>query len=189
MLVTEQNYELMEGKGIEAYVKYNYFDKEQHGTRSSFNADQLYYNEAEDYIVCPMGQHMQNIGTHKEKNKSGYTQTITKYQAPNCNGCPLRGMCHKQKGNRIIEVNHKLRRLKAQAADLLRSDEGSRKRKKRCWDVEPIFANWKQNKGFRRFRLRGKDKVGIEIGLISLAHNLQKMAKAKTKAPIPVRAA
>ena len=175
---SEQNYEVMEDKGIEAYVKYNYFDKEQQGTRSSFNADQLHYNEAEDYIVCPMGQHMQNIGTHKQKNRSGYTQTITKYQAPNCNGCPLRGRCHKQKGNRIIEVNHRLRKLKAQAAERLRSEEGIRKRKKRCCDVEPIFANWKQNKGFRRFRLRGKEKVSIEIGLISLAHNLQKLSKA-----------
>lgn len=178
---SEQNYEVMEDKGIEAYVKYNYFDKEQQGTRSSFNTDQLHYNEAEDYIVCPIGQHMQNIGTHQQKNKSGYTQTITKYQATNCHGCPLRGLCHKQKGNRTIEVNHNLRKLKTQAAERLRSEEGIQKRKKRCYDVEPIFANWKQNKGFRRFRLRGKDKVRIEIGLVSLAHNLQKMVRVQNK--------
>lgn len=176
---SEQNYEVLEAREIEAYVKYNYFDKEQQGSRSSFNADQLHYNEAEDYIVCPMGQHMTSMGTHVQKNRSGYPQTITKYQAANCNGCPLRGMCHKQKGNRIIEVNHRLRRLKAAAAERLRSEEGIRKRKKRCWDVEPVFANWKQNKGFRRFHLRGKEKITIEIGLIALAHNLQKMTKSK----------
>lgn len=173
---SEQNYEVMEQKQIEAYVKYNYFDKEQHGSRSSFSADQLHYNKQHDYIVCPMGQHMQNIGTYQEKNKNGYQQQITKYQAPNCNGCPLRGMCHKQQGNRIIEVNHRLRKYKAHAAQRLRSEEGIRKRKKRCWDVEPIFANWKQNKGFRRFNLRGKTKVSVEIGLIALAHNLQKLS-------------
>jgi len=173
---SEQNYEVMQQKQIEAYVKYNYFDKEQKGSRSSFNADQLYYNEQGDYLVCPMGQHMRNIGTHKEQNRNGYEQHITKYQAQNCNGCPLRGMCHNQKENRIVEVNHRLRKLKAQAAGRLRSDEGIQKRKKRCWDVEPIFANWKQNKGFRRFLLRGKDKISIEIGLISLAHNLQKFS-------------
>ena len=172
---SEQNYEVMEQKQIEAYVKYNYFDKEQHGSRSSFSADQLHYNETEDYIVCPMGQHMTNIGTHKEKNKSGYEQTITRYQSPSCEGCPLRGMCHKQKGNRIVEINHRLRKLKQKAAERLRSEEGIRKRKKRCADVEPIFANWKQNKSFRRFRLRGKAKVTTEIGLIALAHNLQKL--------------
>lgn len=186
---SEQNYEVMEQKDIEAYVKYNYFDKEQLGARSSFNADQLYYNEAEDYIVCPMGQHMQNVGTQKQNNKSGYAQTITRYQAPNCNGCPLRGMCHKQQGNRIVEINHRLRKLKAKAAERLRSEEGIRKRKKRCCDIEPIFANWKQNKGFRRFRLRGKDKVSIEIGLISLAHNLQKMGNKSKQTTSHAKAA
>lgn len=176
---SEQNYEVMEHKQIEAYVKYNYFDKEQHGSRSSFHADQLHYNKAEDYIVCPMGQHMENIGSHKEQSKSGYEQHNSKYQAQNCEGCPVRGICHKQKGNRIVEVNHRLRDLKAQAAERLRSEEGIRKRKKRCHDVEPIFANWKQNKHFRRFHLRGKDKVAIEIGLIALAHNLQKLTGKK----------
>jgi transposase len=178
---SEQNYEVLEQKQVEAYVKYNYFDKEQQGSRSSFHADQLYYNETEDYIVCPMGQHMQNIGTCKEKNRSGYEQAITKYRAQNCDGCPSRGMCHKQKGNRIVEINHNLRKLKAQAAQRLRSEEGIRKRKKRCHDVEPIFANWKQNKHFRRFRLRGKTKVSIEIGLIALAHNLQKLTGKQNK--------
>lgn len=176
---SEQDYQLLEDKEVEAYVKYNYFDKEQQGSRSSFNADQLNYNEEEDFIVCPMGQHMNNIGSHTEKNRNGYAQTITRYQAPNCNGCPLRGVCHKQKGNRIIEVNHTLRKLKNKAAERLRSEEGIRRRKNRYVDVEPVFANWKQNKGFRRFRLRGKEKVSIEIGLISIAHNLQKLTKGK----------
>lgn len=176
---SEQNYEVMDKKNIEAYVKYNYFDKEQAGTRNSFHADQLHYNEEHDYMVCPIGQHMHNIGTSKEKNRNGYEQTITKYQAPNCSGCPMRGVCHKQQGNRVIEVNHRLRKLKAKAAKRLRSEEGVQKRKKRCTDVEPVFANWKQNKHFRRFRLRGKEKVAIEIGLIALAHNFQKLTGGK----------
>jgi hypothetical protein len=49
---SEQNYEMMEQKGIEAYVKYNYFDKEQQGTREEFAAERLYYNEQNDYVVC-----------------------------------------------------------------------------------------------------------------------------------------
>ena len=175
---SEQNYELMEAEQIEAYVKYNYFDKEQQGRRSSFAADQMHYNEAADYVVCPMGQHMENIGSFKSKTSAGYEQTITKYQAANCNGCPLRAVCHKQKGNRIIEVNHRLRKLKQQAAERLRSEQGIQNRKKRCVDVEPVFANIKHNKGLRRFKLRGKDKVTIEIGLIAMAHNLQKFTRS-----------
>jgi hypothetical protein len=41
--------------------------------------------------------------------------------------------------------------------------------------VEATFGNIKQNKGFRRFMLRGKEKVEIETGLIALAHNLSKI--------------
>lgn len=173
---SEQNYQVLEDKEIAAFVKYNYFDKEQQASRSSFHADQLHYNQKDDYLVCPMGQHMVNVGSNKEKNRSGYEQTISRYQARNCNGCPLRGMCHKQKGNRIVEVNHNQRRLKEKARKRLQSEEGIQRRKKRCYDVEPVFANWKQNKKFRRFNLRGKAKVSVEIGLIAMAHNLQKLS-------------
>lgn len=175
---SEQNYEHLDQQGIEAYVKYNYFDKEQQGKINELAGERLHYNAEEDYIVCPMGQHMQNIGTRKRITGSGFEQIVTRYQAQNCQGCPMRGVCHKSKGNRIVELNHNLIRLKKIAAQKLRSEEGIRKRKKRCADVEPVFGNWKQNKNFRRTNLRGKNKVLIEIGLIALAHNLQKFTKA-----------
>ena len=178
----------MEAKAIEAYVKYNYFDKEQQGKRNSFAPDQLHYNEEEDYLVCPMGQQMHNIGTYTTQNRSGYEQTITRYQASHCHGCPLRGACHKSKGNRIAERNHHARKLQNKAAQRLRTEAGIQKRKKRCYDVEPIFANGKQNKGFRRFRLGGKEKVSIEIGLRALSHNLQKLIK-HPKAEKPLKTA
>ena len=59
---------------------------------------------------------------------------------------------------------------------MLNSEQGIRHRKKRCYDVEPVFANIKQNHGFRRFMLRGKEKVEIEWGLLSIAQNLRKKA-------------
>ena len=91
-------------------------------------------------------------------------------------GCSLRSQCHKMKYNRIIERNYNLIRLKNQAQSLLLSEEGIRKRKQRCWDVEAVFGNIKHNMNFKRFTLRGLDKVNIEIGLIALAHNLRKFS-------------
>ncbi|MFN0140006.1 MAG: transposase [Pyrinomonadaceae bacterium] len=58
---------------------------------------------------------------------------------------------------------------------MLTSDEGIEKRKQR-WQVEAVFGNIKQNKGFRRFNLRGIDKATTEIGLIAIAHNLQRLS-------------
>ncbi len=45
------------------------------------------------------------------------------------------------KTNRIIEVNHNLNRHKAKAKEKLNTEEGIKKRKKRSYDVEPVFGN------------------------------------------------
>lgn len=176
---SEQNYQYLNENRIENYVKYNYFDKDQSGKPAKkypFRPETLYYNNQKDYYICPMGQQMQNTGTHQTKTKTGFTQTITRYQARNCKGCPLRGACHKSKGNRIIEVNHTLNKYKQQARENLNSEQGIYYRKKRPWDVEPVFANIKSNHHFKRFMLRSKPKVEIEAGLLALAHNLRKKA-------------
>jgi hypothetical protein len=39
-------------------------------------------------------------------------------------------------------------------------------------EVESVFGRLKHNWGFRRFRLRGLEKVPIEWGLLCMAHNL-----------------
>lgn len=43
--------------------------------------------------------------------------------------------------------------------------------------VEPVIANIKHNLGFREFLLKGIDKVKIEMNLVCIAHNLQKIWK------------
>lgn len=174
---SEENYQWLEDNNITAYVKHNQFDRQQNQTirdKKPFAVDKLHYNREEDYYVCPMGQHMRWVSCIKRNTSSGYQQTIKRYQAQNCEGCPLRVGCFKAKGNRIIDVNENLNRLKQQADELLKSEEGIKKRKQRCFDVEPVFANIKHNHHFNRFRLRGIEKVMVETGLIALAHNLRK---------------
>jgi len=176
---SEQNYECLEADNITAYVKYNTFHQEQQGERLKkypFAPEHLYYNKEQDYYVCPMGQHMENKGTYSKKNDNGFEQTISRYEAKRCTGCPLRGACHKSKENRIIEVNHTLNRHKQKARELLTSEPGIAHRKQRAQDVEAVFGNIKQNKGLRRFMLRGKQKVTTEFGWIAIAHNLMKKA-------------
>ena len=41
--------------------------------------------------------------------------------------------------------------------------------------VEPVFGHIKQNLGFREFLLRGLEKAKIEMNLMCIAHNLQKI--------------
>ena len=123
---SEENYHFMDRAGIEAYVKYNRFHIEQrmHYEPDPFSQQALYYNADEDYYVCPMGQHMQRIGTSRERTESGYVAEKARYRAQRCDGCPLRCRCFRSKGNRIIEVNHRLAKYRKQAAERLTSEEG-----------------------------------------------------------------
>jgi hypothetical protein len=176
---SEENYGILEKKEIEAYVKYNMFDKQQHkkyNEKSPFSADKLAYNPVNDTYTCPIGQAMSNIGVAKKKTSTGFVQTVKKYQAKNCSNCPLNGTCHKSKTNRIIEINESLNNHRKKAHQLLNSDIGKQKRKQRCYDVEPVFGNIKNNHKFKRFMLRGKDKVTIEWGLLAIAQNIRKRA-------------
>ena len=174
---SEENYSYLERNRIKAYVKYNQFDREQNETIQSkrpYGADKLEYNKKEDYYICPSGKPMENIGTVIKTTTNGFKQTITKYKASDCAGCPLKEQCYEGEKDRVIDINHKLNRHKKNSKKNLLSEEGIYHRKKRCADVEPVFANIKNNHQFRRFMLRGKEKVSIEAGLLAIAHNLRK---------------
>jgi transposase len=176
---SEENYKLLESKEITAYVKYGLFDKQQNDNYTSkqpFSQDKLFYNTEKDCYTCPMGQPMYYIGDATRKTSTGFEQTSRRYQAINCTNCPLNGICHKSKYNRVIEINVRLQAYKQRAHEILNSEEGIKRRKQRCCDVEPIFGNIKHNHGFRRFMLRGKEKVAIECGLLAIAQNIRKKA-------------
>lgn len=181
---SEENYEFMEDNEIEAFVKYNYFHAEQKKKfrENAFIAQNLYYNATDDYFVCPMGQHLQNKGRAIKTNGHGYKSEITVYEAANCNGCPLRCLCHKAKGNRRIEINHNLLRLKAKARELLLSEEGIKHRKKRCVEPEPVFSHIRYDGAYLRFRHFGQDKVEMDFALLAIALNLSKLARKRAKA-------
>jgi transposase len=85
-----------------------------------------------------------------------------------------------QKSGQITrsQSNPKLAKIREKVFKLLNTKKGIKLRKQRCHDVEPVFAELKHNKNFKRFMLRGKNKVEIEIGLLAIAYNLKKMAKS-----------
>lgn len=181
---SEENYRFMAEAGMEAYVKYNRFHLEQHPRYkpNPFNHDNFHYNAAEDYYVCPMGQHMTRIGTFHLKTASGYRSENARYRAQNCNGCPLRGLCYKAKGDRrTIEVNHRLNGYKRKARELLTSEDGLKHRGRRCVEPEAVFGQMKFDMAYRRFRHFGKDKVTMDFAFFAIAFNIKKMCSKIAK--------
>ena len=181
---SEENYRFMDEAGMEAYVKYNRFHLEQRPRYrpNSFHHDNFHYNAAEDYYVCPMGQHMRRVGTARSKTASGYRSESARYRAQNCRGCPLRCLCYKARGDRrTIEVNHRLNQYKRKARELLTSEEGLRHRGRRCIEPEAVFGQMKFNMAYRRFRHFGKDKVTMDFAFFAIAFNLKKMCSKIVK--------
>ena len=93
-----------------------------------------------------------------------------------CQGCPVMETCTKSKIGRQIHYGVQLERMKKHARERLLSPRGLKMRSLRPIEVEAVFGRLKQNWGFRRFLLRGVDKVKTEWGLLSLAHNIAKVA-------------
>lgn len=180
---SEENYEMLESKKIEGYVKYNYFHKEQKRAQKNnpFLLQNLYYNKEEDFYVCPMGQKMAFAGKGKRESTNGYGSQVSYYQARRCEGCPMRGECHKAKGNRTIEVNHRLNELKARARERLTSETGKYHRSKRPIEVEAVFGQMKSNNHFNRFSMKGLEMVDVEFALMCIGHNLRKWSKKLLK--------
>ena len=180
---SEENYEYMFSNGMTPYVKYNMFHVEQRrGYRNNpFRVSNLFYNPDDDFYVCPMGQKLKFIRQEKRYTASGYQQTVSVYRACRCEGCPLRGQCHKSKRDRQIEVNHTLADYKARARELLTSEQGIKHRSNRPIEPEAVFGQIKECGRFRRLRLKGLTGAKIDFGLKALAHNLRKLAKAWAK--------
>ena len=180
---SEENYEYMFSNGMTPYVKYNMFHVEQRrGYRNNpFRVSNLFYNPDDDFYVCPMGQKLKFIRQEKRYTASGYQQTVSVYRASRCEGCPLRGQCHKSKRDRQIEVNHTLDDYKARARELLTSEQGIKHRSNRPIEPEAVFGQIKECGRFRRLRLKGLTGAKIDFGLKALAHNLRKLAQAWAK--------
>lgn len=175
---SDENYEYLEKNKIDAYVKYNYFHIEQSKKwkEDPFKTNNLYYNQEKDCYHCPMGQEMHFVYEKAITTDNEFKQIKRFYQAKNCTDCPLKGKCSKRKGNRIIEINPKLNYYKSKVRANLNSEKGKQYRSRRPVEVEAVFGMIKNNRNYRRFLLRGLEKVEIESGLLAFAHNINKMA-------------
>ena len=174
---SEENYEFMENNEIEAYVKYPLFHAEQKKKykNNAFLAQNLYYNVEKDYFVCPMGQHMENVGNSKRTSDNGYVSDISFYEAGNCAGCPLKCLCNKAKENRRIEIDHKLNEHRRKARERLTSEEGLLHRSRRPIEPESVFGQTKANKQYNRFRHFDLDKVKMDFAIFAIAFNIGKV--------------
>lgn len=175
---TEENDEALEQRQIENYLKFPTFDAE--GKKSfqqdAFLKENLRYDPLTDSYACPGERRLTyQHTTQATARRSGYVSHLKVYACEGCERCPLRQQCFKGEGNRVIHVNEKLERYKEQARQNLHSERGKQLRRQRGVEIESCFGDIKHNMSFRRFHLRGKNKVAAEFTLVAMAHNLRKV--------------
>jgi transposase len=184
----EENYAYLEESQIKAVVKYSTYHKEKSKKWKSdiSKIDNWSYDEANDIWQCPAGQTLTFRYESKQQTESGYEIRLRHYRSVDCTGCPFKSDCTKAKGNREIRVSMKYLQQKQQARELLQSEEGYKLSVRRMIEPESVFGQMKSNRSFRRFLLRGLPKVSLEVGWLSLAHNLSKWAMIMTKERVVV---
>ena len=110
------------------------------------------------------------------KTINGYETTSRVYRCDDCASCPAKSECIQKDGRaRHLWINKERIRLQERAKELLVSDEGVDLRRRRATDVETVFGNTKHNHRFRRFSMRGIEKVSLEWGWMMLGHNMRKL--------------
>lgn len=173
---SEENYDSLERERIANYLKYNSFHIEnKQKQKNPFHKDNMLYNTEGDFFVCPAGRKLLYRYDDETTTDNGYTSQVRVYECVSCEGCSLKEKCTKTKGNRRILVRPKLETYKGQARDNLRSEKGVELRKKRGPEIETFFGDLKMNQGYKRFRLRGKNKVNTELGWLCITYNLRKL--------------
>jgi transposase len=174
---SEENYAYLENKRTVAVIKYSTWRKEhsRKWQEEKFRTDNWEYNKKEKYYVCPNGRKLTFRKTRKDKTASGYPVTIARYECESCKYCRMKKQCTKAKGNRVIERNERLSRLKQKARRILADEHYKELRKQRSVEVETVFGQIKGNQGYRRFLLRGTAKVSTEWGLLALGYNLKQI--------------
>ncbi len=179
---SEENYDYLQKHELENYVKYPTFYQDTHHYRNP----RSFANTSFARIISSMTpkaissfvrrKEIELLYTSKYKTANGYESERKHYECSECQDCPLKPQCTKAKGNRRIQVSFRLIEFRKQARENLTSDLGKELRAKRSVEVETVFGHIKHNMSFRRFHLRGLKKVNTEWGLVSIAHNMRKLA-------------
>jgi len=180
---SEENYAYLEKQRAENHLKYNPFYQDTHHYRKAgfprahqFHAENFDYDPQTDRFICPADKrlHFQYASSYTTIN--GYVSDRRNYERFDCADCSLKSQSTNAKGNCKIRLSFDLLEYHRQARANLNNDEGKQLRAARSTEVETFFGHVKHDMGFRRFHVRGLEKVKTEWGLVSIAHNLRKLA-------------
>lgn len=131
-----------------------------------YHSSNFQYDALRDVCICPQKQALVFTG---QKDRRG--QTVRVYRC-RCKDCPVVAQCTRDRKGRTIEIGLHNAAVVAMRKTLA-SEEGKARLKRRASIIEPRFATVKARQGFRRWTVRGLEKVKAQWGWVCLTANLQ----------------
>lgn len=167
-----ENYQYLDEKNIENYVKHQSWQGNVSGKRPT-----RYRLQDDGSIICLSGRtgkqvQLKNRHIKKEGNKF--------YEIKGCCSCQFNDYCKqwqtvKDEDFKIFEFNPKMTGYIQQAEGNLLSVKGIEMRVNRSIQAEGTFGVIKQDMGYTRFRRTSIDKVKMEFALTLLGYNIRKL--------------
>jgi transposase len=146
--------------------------REEPENAGAFDKSRFDYDAEHDVYICPRGEKLIQIGTSKSHATADEPDTIYRCNAKEC---PSRADCTKGAGGRQIRrpagEDSRERQIEKQRDPRVMLMLGLRKE-----IVEHLFGIVKAVDGFRRFTVRGLEKVKAQWALVCLGVNLRKLA-------------
>ena len=150
-----ENIKYAEDEGIDLYVPSRAQAQELDGKEQTLNHDNYEYDKKTNELICE-GKRYRYRGMYTRKN-----------------GRKIHSFYNKELKKKKDVPFYFKERLRMR--DKMKTEKGKKVYSLRQITIEPVYGNIKQNLGFREFLLRGLEKVKIEMNLVCIAHNLQKI--------------
>ena len=174
---SEEGYSYLRETKQTPYIKPQTYEiwKKRSFKKDISKRENMGYDESSDCYTCHAGKRLVAVGKKKQRSKSGYESEVTVYECEDCSGCPCKEACTKAKGNKRLYVSKSFIEKRQESYENILSEKGIQYRMNRSIQVEGAFGVLKNDYEFQRFLLRGKTKVKLEILLLCMGYNLNKL--------------
>lgn len=172
------NYLYLASRGQNCYIKPTNYQtrKTRKYCEQLWRAENMRYLEDEDCFVCAAGRKLRFYRSCSQES-NGVVTTYNYYQCDQCTGCPVRKQCTKSQNpdfRKEVKICEEFAQHRAQAHENLLTERGVLLRMNRSIQVEGAFGVLKSDRQFKRFLMRGKTNISLELFLLCLAFDLDK---------------
>jgi transposase len=159
-----------EQKGLPALV--NLPKSMQQSDEQPYHASHFSYDAEHDRCICPRGEVLAFKSIKPRDKAQPYDVRV--YRCQSYESCPVRWQCSSSKKGRTVQV-HPNHDTLIRCREKLKDETMRASLKKRGAIIEPLFGWAKEGMKFRRWTVRGLEKVQTQWLLLCTAMNLRRL--------------